>query len=447
MTTSPFLFERYAFDAPTGVLQLHYRYENGAAFEEQIVFPPSSRPLSATDLQALDAAFRLIFLLAGVSYYKAYVPEHLRCTAFVLDKATAAFIEKVYRHGLGEFSYKNKLDLSDRIHVAYDNTSSPDAVTLDLPHHLLIPVGGGKDSIVTLECLKQSGPPLTLFGLGGTAGLATPIQATITTSGLPSLAIVRTLSPNLIELNKTGAYNGHIPITAILSALAIASAILYGMDTVVLSNEHSASAPNLRFHDLEVNHQYSKSFAFEQDFAGYVKEHISPQLHYFSFLRPLTEAAITRRFAAHEKYFDIFRSCNTAFRQDHTLRNKKWCCDCPKCRFVFLALAPFLAPEKLTAIFGKNMLDDKTQQKGFAELCGLEAFKPFECVGEVEESALLMEKLFQSPAWKEFCIVSTLGAELAMRRKNFDHHYNALFDLKSGHALSETYLKMLHACA
>lgn len=448
MTNDLFLFERYAFDSRTSELHLQYRYENGPVFEEKIVFPALNRTLSGPEADALDRAFRLIFLLAGVSYYKAYVPQKLHCAAFALDGMTASFIEKIYRHGLGEFSYKNNLDLRERIQIEPDASEPPLAsVALGLRSHLLVPVGGGKDSIVTLECLKKSGLPVTLFGLGGAAGLAAPIQATINTSGLPSVRVARTLSPNLIELNKTGAYNGHVPITAILSSIAVATALLQDMDTIVLSNEHSASAPNLSFNALEINHQYSKSFAFEQDFACYIQQCISPQLNYFSFLRPLTEAAIARRFACHDKYFDLFRSCNTAFRQDANSRNKNWCCDCPKCRFVFLALAPFLAPGKLTGIFGRNLLDDAAQRQGFAELCGLAAFKPFECVGEIEESALLMQKLYHTPLWKDFAVVRELGAQLDMHNPNYEPSYDALFETKSGHALPETYMKILDACA
>lgn len=449
MTNAPFLFEHYAFDAVTGVLHLRYRFEGGPEFEEKITFPLPSRTLSADDKIALDHAFRLVFLLAGVSYYKTYATAQLKCPAFPLDQATAAFVEKVYRNGLGEFSYQNQLDLRDRVHFVSTDAAAPSAVALPLPHHLFVPVGGGKDSIVTLECLKQAGEPLTIYAQGRKAwDLATPIQATIEKSGLPAIKVERELSGNLDALNKVGAYNGHVPITAILSSITVACAILYGFDTIVLSNEHSASAPNLLWNDLEVNHQYSKSFAFEQDLAAYITQHISPSITYFSFLRPLSEAAITRRFARHEKYHDIFRSCNTAFRQDDKRRNKNWCCDCPKCRFVFLALAPFMAPEKLTGIFGKNMLDDMTQQQGFAELCGLSAFKPFECVGEIEESALLMQKLARSPEWKDFAIVRNLSAQFVPQNDAaFTAAFEALFAYQPGHALPDRYLKMLHACA
>jgi hypothetical protein len=442
-TLSAFLFKAYDFDAVTATLRLHYSYNDGTDFTETLMFPQIIRPMGTADQAALDQAFRLIFLLAGVSYYKARVPAQLECPAFALDKITSAFLTKVYLNGLGEFAYINKIDLGDKINFAVTHAAPPQPQPLELAHHLCVPVGGGKDSIVTLEALKTTGEPITLFALGTPSGIAAPIQATIDVSELPAVTVARSLSPQLFALNKNGAYNGHVPITAILSAIAVATAIMQGFDTIVMSNEHSASAPNLRVGTHDINHQYSKSFAFEEDFAAYVTQHISPSLRYFSLLRPLSEAAITRKFATYSQYFSTFRSCNSAFRQDDKRRNRNWCCNCPKCRFVFLALAPFIDKPQLIEIFERNMLNDATQTEGFAELCGLGAFKPFECVGEIEESTLLMRKLTRMDAWKQDCVVVAVGKQFPTGNDNLDAPYESLFWLNPGHRVPEAYVALL----
>ncbi|MGE3624004.1 MAG: endonuclease domain-containing protein [Bdellovibrionales bacterium] len=443
MGHGPFFFERYEFDG--GTLRLHYRFESGPFFEEQITFPPAERSLSPNDRAALDAAFRLVFLLAGVSYYKAYVAEDIKCPAFALDEDTAAFIKKVYRKGLAEFAYSNALDLSERIKMASQSAPPRHASPLNLPRRSLVPVGGGKDSIVTLECLKEAGEPLALFVLSAPGDMPAPIAATVKVSGLPVLHVSRQLSPELAAANKAGAYNGHIPITAILSSIAIAAAILHGFDTVVLSNEHSASAPNLRLNEQEINHQYSKSYDFETDLARYAADHIAPDIRYFSLLRPLSEAEIARRFARHTPYHPVFLSCNKAFRQNTAARGKSWCCACPKCRFVFLALAPFLNKDRLVDIFGKNLLDDEAQTHGFAELCGLTAHKPFECVGETGESSLLLGRLYRSDAWKDDKVVKTLGPQIHIASGEFDRLYGSLFAIHTGHSVPDHYMRMLDA--
>jgi len=197
-----------------------------------------------------------------------------------------------------------------------------------------------------MECLKQSGQPVLLFSLGGAA----PIRACIEAAQLPFIRVHRRLDRGLLELNRTGALNGHVPITGILSAIAVACAVMSGCDAVAMSNEHSASAPNLTLDDVEINHQYSKSLEFEANFAEYVGRHISPSISYFSFLRSLSEIEIARRFAKYPTYFGKFRSCNTAFKQLPAARGRHWCCNCPKCRFVFLALSPFVSKPDLVEI-------------------------------------------------------------------------------------------------
>ncbi len=438
---SIFTFDAYEWQPETGQLALRYGYDTGEKFEERLTFTPPYRALNAQDHAVLDRAFRFLFLLAGVSYYKAKIPPQLECRAFELDHVTATLLKKIYYNGLGEFAYRNHLDLRERLNFISTRETPEQGVILDLPQHLLIPVGGGKDSVVTIEAMKKTGLPIHLFALGAPSGTAQPIQECIDCSHLSAIKVARTIAPTLIELNKAGAYNGHIPITAILSAITVVCAILYGFDTIILSNEHSASAPNLRLHDLEVNHQYSKSFVFEQDFASYVRDVISPSINYFSLLRPLSEIAIVQRFATHTTYHDVFRSCNTAFKQDVAARGKKWCCDCPKCRFVFLSLTPFLPKEKLVSIFGRNLLDDPDQTLGFAELCGLSAYKPFECVGEIDESLVLMVLAAHHADWQQDHVVQELRPQLHHSLHWAKDKFDQMLLPQRPHAVPHDYLK------
>lgn len=425
MDHKAFIFESYNFNPETGLLLLRYAYEDGPQFEEVLKFPvPRSY-----NTEAADRLIRLLFLMAGVSYYKVHAPKRLICKAFDLDEGTATWLTKVYTLGLGEFAYKNGLTLD--IQFERSDVQPPEVINLDLPERILVPVGGGKDSIVTLETLRPKNP--TLFALGGPSGPAEPIADTIRLSGMESLFVARTLSPALIALNKQGGYNGHVPITAILSVIALTCAVLYGYNAVVMSNESSASAPNF----ADVNHQYSKSFDFELELAGYVHAFVSPDLLYFSFLRPLTEINIARLFAKLPKYHAAFRSCNTAFKQSDAERGHKWCCNCPKCRFVFLALAPFMDKDELVKIFGKNLLDDPSQVQGYAELCGLVNDKPFECVGEVEESAAVMKKLSTRGAWRNDAVIKDLAPQIT------NHDFDYLFRLAAEHNLPFSYLAML----
>ena len=71
------------------------------------------------------------------------------------------------------------------------------------------------------------------------------------------------------------------------------------------------------------------------------------------------------------------------------------------------------------ATFGCNMLDEPSQVDGFAELCGLLRHKPFECVGEIEESAAVMAHLAGMADMAGLRCGIVVGAAAAARRFRF----------------------------
>ena len=286
-----------------------------------------------------------------------------------------------------------------------------------------MPVGGGKDSIVTLECLRRGGEPLVLFSLGD----AEPIAACIAAA---KAAVHQGPSPagrRPLRAQRGRRAERHVPITGILSAIALASAVMCRVQCGRDVQRAFRQRPNISIDGVEVNHQYSKSFEFEQDFAQYVERFISPNMRYFSLLRPLSEIEIARRFSKYPAYFGVFRSCNTAFRQARETRGRHWCCDCPKCRFRFSgAFAVRRKSRNLIENFGSNLLDDEAQRDGFAELCGLRANKPFECVGETSESAGVMSYLADHPDWRADRVVRRLNEEFPALRHKGSAEFRAL---------------------
>ena len=443
MRYKEFIFENYLYDPAVSTLSLRYRFGDGPRFEEKLVFDFAPRQLSPEASVGLDRIFRLIFLMSGVSYYKSFVPPTLICEPFPVDCITAEFLHKFYEKGLAEFAFRNRISL--RGHFAIRGSGDPPAapIVLDLPRRTCVPVGGGKDSIVTLECLKRSGESLLLFSLGD----AEPIRACIAATGLRFIRVHRRLDSGLFKLTDAGALNGHVPITGILSAIALAGAVMAGCDAIIMSNEHSASAPNLQIDDTDINHQYSKSLEFEEDFSEYLKNYISPSIAYFSLLRPLSEVEIARRFAKYRKYFPLFLSCNAAFRQSPAARGRGWCGNCPKCRFVFLVLAPSIEKTELIGIFGRNLLDDEAQRDGFAQLCGLREHKPFECVGEVAESAAVMSYLGSHHDWREDAVVRQLHGAFAPLQQRDPADFRALFEVRHPHRVPDSYMAKLDACS
>ncbi len=237
------------------------------------------------------------------------------------------------------------------------------------------------------------------------------IGETVRATGLPLIRIGRELSAGLAELNAAGAWNGHVPVTAINSSILLCAGLLYGYRYVVFANESSASEATLKDgQGREVNHQYSKSLAFEKAFAAVVEQHVTPGIEYFSLLRPFGEIAIAQRFSKMTGLHEVFSSCNRNFHLDGSHIKRRWCLECPKCRFAALALAPFLSPQQLISIQGGDLLDQQDQLQGFKALCGLEADKPFECVGSIAESRAAMKFLANDSRWRGKKIVQALSA-------------------------------------
>jgi UDP-N-acetyl-alpha-D-muramoyl-L-alanyl-L-glutamate epimerase len=401
-----FRFIGSQFDAARGEATLHYAFDNGPELIERIGFPDAP-VLPVERREAFAAALRLLHLVAGVSYYKAGVPEEIRIEGPALDAATAQFMDEVYVHGLAEFAYQNKLDLRGRIRFPGAGDTAA-ASAIGLPRRTLVPIGGGKDSLVSVELLKIVQEPMTAVWVGDSALIASCAQRT----GLPLLNIQRTLAAELFEYNRNGAWNGHIPVTAINSAILVCAAILYGYDAIAFSNERSASEATLEYAGQPVNHQWSKSLEFECRMRDHIKSKIAADLDYFSLLRPWAELAVTRVFAQQSQYDDLFSSCNRNFRIRGERPADRWCGQCPKCHFVFLALAPFMAKPRLLGIFGRNLLDDAALASGFDALLEYRNHKPFECVGEGRESRAAMQALSQRAEWREDALVARFAEEI-----------------------------------
>ena len=405
-----FRFVRCSFDAETGVARLVYAFDEGPELTETVTIPGAPFALDATRAQAVEQAVRLLHLITGVSYYKAAVPNEIRIEGYAIDAATAVLMEQVYVHGLGEFAYRNGLSLHGRVRfpVAAQAPAPAAAAAAGLREHALAAIGGGKDSLVSIEALRGAGVDQTVTWIGGSQLIA----ACAARTGLPTLNIGRALAPELFEYNRQGAWNGHIPVTAINSAIMVLAALLHGVDQVVFSNERSASYGSMIPGTGEVNHQWSKGWAFESAFGAYVQSHVAADLQYYSLLRPLSELAVARQFARTDHYDAHFSSCNRNFHLLGERPTNRWCGVCPKCHFVFLALAPFMPKPRLVGIFGRNLLDDANQIGGFDALLEYQDHKPFECVGEGQESRAAMAALGDRPEWREDVIVARFNREI-----------------------------------
>ena len=377
-------FRYEGYDVEPAANRLTCRYSlDGRAFAERVTFPGGGR----WDDPALTEAARWVFLLAGVSYYKTAAPPVVELPGTPLRPGERDLLRAIYLDGLGEFAYRNGLDLAGlRIDAPALGDDTGPAAPEPGGKRPLVPFGGGIDSIVTVELVRPLADA-ALFVVDRPGDRFAAIERPAAVSGLPVVRAEREIDPQVLRSRELGFLNGHVPVTGIISAIAVVAAVLEGRDAVVMSNEWSSSVGNLEVGGRVVNHQWSKSLAFEAGFRSVLAGSVGSGVDYFSRLRPYSELLIAERFARHGDYHLAFQSCNRGFHIDPDMRLDRWCGQCDKCCFIDLILSPFLDAAGLAEIFGgREPLDDLDLLPRFQALVDTSgALKPWECVGEVDE--------------------------------------------------------------
>ena len=325
-----------------------------------------------------------------VSYWKCACPPVVEVRCGGLSTWEKNWWKKLYFNGLGEFFYRNGITPDfDSFMTIEARSEQPLSHRRNDLSGFMVPVGGGKDSVVTLELLKKTGEDISAY-------IINPRPATLgcaDAAGIPPERIIapkRTIDKLLLELNKQGYLNGHTPFSAVVAFSAELFACMNGLKYIALSNESSANEAYVE--GTSINHQYSKSTEFERDFREYCERGFGgyercPE--YFSLLRPWSEWQIAREFVKYPQYFGVFQSCNLGSK------NNTWCCNCAKCLYVYILLAAFLDDDVLVGIFGCNMLEKEELSAMFYGLILDGEDKPFECVGTKDEVRLSLEMACQ----------------------------------------------------
>jgi UDP-N-acetyl-alpha-D-muramoyl-L-alanyl-L-glutamate epimerase len=384
-----------------------------------------------------DLAKRLAFYIGMVelvSYWKAFCPRHIYITAGSLSEEEVAWWKKLYYFGLGEFFFRNGIEVTSNnfLNIAVEDRSEPVPHKFAVTNKKIVLVGGGKDSAVSLELLnKERDDSYALLLNAPHAAKRCALIAGFSPEQL--IEIRRTIDPRLLQLNAEGALNGHTPFSALLAFVSLFTAGVTGASSIVLSNESSANEPTIL--GSNVNHQYSKSFEFEEDFREYVSRFAAENIEYFSLLRPFNELQIASLFAGSPKYLSSFRSCNVGSRED------RWCGQCPKCLFTYVVLQPFCSEKTLTDIFGSDLLDNESLEPMMLALLGRSECKPFECVGTTQEVcaavslAIINEKVGVSKQRRLLEVVKSQHKELLTSHEaimSLLKNWNACHNVPSG---------------
>lgn len=411
-------------------------------FEETLSFP-KNLPWAKISKEMLDSALRSLHFICGLSYWKAHCLP-IEIPYYEMPKKEAAFWERVYVRGLGEFFYKNKIDFRRLVKFpsaakAKPRKPSPEA-KLPAKNRSLLLFGGGKDSLVSAELLKGLKKDFTFFALATNNQIAN--QKKIMPKG--SIIVERRIDPKLFELNyEKGVYNGHIPISAIIAFVSEFAALIYGYKYIISSNEKSADYGNVKYLGQMVNHQWSKSIEFEKMFQDYSHKYITPNITYFSLLRPIYEIKIIEIFSRYPEYFHKFTSCNANFKIYKDKIKVNWCNQCPKCAFVFSIMSAFIPKTELIKIFGDNLYKRADLEPVFKELLGIKKFKPFECVGTPEEMILGLFMAYKSGEYRGVPIIDMFARTILKKNYNILKIQKDLMRVYGAHRIPSEFRNVL----
>lgn len=419
--------------------QFHFNLADQYSFHPVMTIP--SRDFFIGGNMREDIIDTLLFhvgMIEMISYWKAACPPVIRIECGSLDDDQVNWWKKLYYHGLGEFFYLNSIEtgMVDFVSIESSPGITYSSFSIPLQESAIIPIGGGKDSIVTFELLSKNegNIPMVLNPKAASSGI-------LKKRGLyydSVIEINRTIDPVLLSLNSQGFLNGHTPFSALLAFVSVLAASMTGRKYIALSNESSANESTIP--GSAINHQYSKSFGFESDFRQYVKKYINPEIEYFSFLRPVNELRIARIFSGFPGYFNDFKSCNAGSKTD------TWCGKCAKCLFTYIILSPFIDSDQLVSIFGKDLLDDQDLLPVFNDLTGVTQTKPFDCIGTIDEvNAVLVHMVLKLPENTLPALLRQYKASEAFIRYRNSDLPSLLNQFSADHFLPKEYESLLRA--
>lgn len=460
-----FYYKRFEYRlVPDGLeVEFEFAIPPDHTFHPTLFFPGvTQQHLENIPPRRLEQYLFHLGLVEMLSYWKATASPEISLEAGTLNQDQLAWLHQLLLKGMGEYFYVNQIDFTApdfvRITTGDNNPheTAPEVSTIQPPvipdnlGSILIPIGGGKDSAVTLEILRQYAQQHQLK-LGTL--LINPTEAATEMAHLsqiqPELQVQRQIDPHLLELNHQGYLNGHTPFSALVAFASVLTAELHNFAGIAVSNERSSNEGNVCFLDTEINHQYSKTYEFERNFQGYCQTYFPGSPHYFSFLRPLFELQIASLFARltgtpeTQAIRTTFRSCNRG------QKTNSWCGECSKCLFAYVILSPFIAQSELEHIFGKNLLADESLWPIALDLLGKGENKPLECVGTYEESLLafyLSIRNIQSPTEPLPALLERVQTEILAHEENLDERARAILQgWNEEHSLPTNLAELLHS--
>ena len=243
-----FIFEDYNFSINESTIDIEFHFIISGLAQFKPSWSISKNDLINTEKnETIDSLVFSLGMVELISYWKITCSPKVHIKCGLLSESQVIWWKKLYRKGLGEFFYLNGISVDDEFmniiyqtNIADSNKRLVESEETDRSKpSVLIPIGGGKDSVTTLEILRDDTKRFSY--------IINPRQATIDTVNVSEISkenlIVarRSLDDNMIKLNKEGFLNGHTPFSALVAFSSVIAAYINNIEFVALSNEASAN--------------------------------------------------------------------------------------------------------------------------------------------------------------------------------------------------------------
>jgi UDP-N-acetyl-alpha-D-muramoyl-L-alanyl-L-glutamate epimerase len=373
-------------------VELNFAFSVAAMKFQPVVRLHGLRPDEMVRLstETSHSLIRALAIIEAFSYWKAFCSPTIEVALPPPGADELDWWRSFWPDAMAEFFYRNGIDFTDAGFL--DIVAAPARETARLEgaeaHRKpgatalqpvpLVMFSGGKDSLALALMLSDGGRRQIDCFLYNPTSEQSRLAESVAAGGR-ILRVERHILPELLELNAKNHPNGHTPYSAYLGVAATLVGYLRGSENVVAGNSRSDDEPNIdSYFGRSVNHQWTKTYAFEKALRDYRDRWVPCAPTYSSPFRPLFELQVLSSLSDSIDSYLRTASCNRT-------KGIGWCGECAKCAWVFLATAALFGLSTAVQKFNADLFTRSDLSELYMRMAGLVGTKPFECTGTEEE--------------------------------------------------------------
>ncbi len=332
--------------------------------------------------------------LIGIALAEAYrlseicTPQTIRVPWYTCQSWEAEWWNQDIYWYLQQKFYLERWDWSEMPVIEFGLGADAQLPSFQLQEAYLLAVSGGKESTFSFEWMQQAQLPVELFTLHNSGG----IYGCTWEQKFPVFEYMQHRSPfwairayPLTNAAQQFGYEGVRNDPTITNALFVMMMVAAhrGLKFLTLSNDKSSNEANAIYKGRSVNHQSAKGKDYIQRFNQFLERKAWPFV-YVSMCEEVHSVKAVECLATWSPdLLKLLSSCNEA---QWNPRSGQWCRQCSKCAFSFALIEAVTSRSVACDIVGEDLLLNPTLETTWESLYHPDREKPFECVGEKQET-------------------------------------------------------------